>query len=513
VRRNLGLLVLSSCVVWGCKKPDPPPSDEPPSAEISRPDRRTQCEQLAHDAASGAAVGFKLAALALFDDPPGKRDADALDGLLAGAHRELLEQCLTWPEETFRCLSSPIATFDEECRRRVAELSGTATAPSHVPAGPGVAWRTGSSGRVRDLHVANDGRVIVLHEPSRGDEGSGDAELLALEAGEPVWRATLARDTRLRHTDDAVLAWRGDELKVLDPASGEIRWQAALPDDEHGFVSRPIEMVARSTSGWIVADSDGRFFEMSASDCAAKRPACARPMGRLEDEVLVNADLLVLDDQIWIREYESLRAFALSDLGPRFAVRPDDRVGWTVAHPDGLATVLDGDVTLLDPESCLGPGADRPPTSKPATRGGDACLECTQLPAGCVRWRRTVQNLDVAASPAVLSDGTVVVHDDRGFTLGIRGGEVAWSTATGGIGPILPVGDELLVLSIGFAEGDRLTIRGLGEDGEHRFESPLPFSVDDPWVSADDFLFAAGQELVAVFHRGELLVVDLSQRD
>jgi outer membrane protein assembly factor BamB len=502
VRRNWHLFVLGPLVAGsGCKEPEPAPPPEASSpTEIAQPDRRAQCEQLARDAATGASIGIKLWLLALADGSPD-----------SSVRSDVVAQCLTWSEETLECLSSPLAALGDDCQDRIAELTGQAVAPRDIPMGPGVAWRTTLPNKALDLRIAADGKVVVLFEQPTAD-GPG-LELLALATGDVVWRKRLEAGTRLvSESLDPLVRWRTNEIGALDLVSGSVRWTTWLPDDPDELGPPSIRAVAIAPSGWVIADSEARFFGLSSSACASKGSSCWNALGRLSDETLDGVELRVQGDSVWIHELDALRAFALGDLTPRFSARAHDSVGWVVDHPQGIATLIDDHVMVLDTMGCASAGPVIP-WSWPQP-GLDECTGCEQPPPGCVKWRIHVRDVDATARPAVLDDGTIVVHDDRGFTRGLRDGEIAWSTATRGIGPTLCHADELLVLSTGFSEGDRLAIRGLsGVDGRHRFETPLPFSVDELVVSTDDFLFASAGNLVAVAHRTQLAIVDMTRDD
>lgn len=319
-------------------------------------------------------------------------------------------------------------------------------------------------------------------------------------------------------SDGSMLRTRGGELSAMDLASGKTRWTTTLPSDPDGDASLRVRAVALAPAGWIVVDSAARVFTVRPSSCAEHRSSCYEPMGRLpDDEPLDEVEMLVHAELLWVREHATLRALTTDGLETRFVARAHERVGWVADHPGGIVTIIDDEVMVLDPASCRGAEVVAPSTwprpGRPVAPELDACPDCAAPPPGCVAWRAHVRDID-PSPPVVLDDGTIVVHDDRGFTLGLRDGETRWKSATAGSGPTLRHDGALLVLGTGFAEGDHLVIWGLsGDDGRHQFETPLPFAVDGVVHALDDFAFARTDDLVVAAYRTELVAVDLTQRD
>ena len=237
--------------------------------------------------------------------------------------------------------------------------------------------------------------------------------------------------------------------------------------------------------------------------------SCWTAKGHRLDETIDEVDMLLHDERLWLRTRTTLRAFTLKDLEPLFVAEPHDTIGWLAEHPRGLATVIDDDVMLLDPSAC-----HSTPPERAVALSNDACPDCAEPPPGCLLWRISVPGIDTVATPSIAEDGTIIVHDTHGFTVALRDGEPVWKSATFGVGPILGDGDDWLVLSTGFAEGEPLAIRSLaGHDGRHLFVTPLPFSAGAVVVSSDDFHFARGADLAVAAHGTELATVDLSLRE
>jgi outer membrane protein assembly factor BamB len=291
-----------------------------------------------------------------------------------------------------------------------------------------VAWQLQLETVPRTVAVTDRGTVFALAES--GIEGYVD--------GKSAWKKEGSFGGITRLVDGGVVTTTGATIVAFDPSTGEERFRVDIPAPEgwptktrKGDPIPPPAIVAAASFGsqLLVADQEARFFEIDPPTCTKGEPACLRPAGVLDGEVLeVGTRLTVADDGTrYLIEEDTLRVFDQL-LATSFELESPGRIAAVVPiGASGLAIAANGQVSLLQMPRCRG-----------------ASLRIPAVPMGskqCFRWRYGI-DLDDAA-PAVIDEHTLAINGSRSMQA-LTEGTDAWKSPIGSVGPVLAGGDGLL---------------------------------------------------------------------
>ncbi|MCA9649661.1 MAG: PQQ-binding-like beta-propeller repeat protein [Myxococcales bacterium] len=530
-----GALALS---LLACKK-DPPPE----AAVDPRVEKQLACERFAGEMARTMALTGQILVGALEDDPMGSeadRGRAEMNATAGRMYEDLEAKCMDWPEEVMRCLP-PLGILREGCDERLAAaMEGATPAPAEIPPGPSPAWVHTLAEEPRALAVADDGTVLVVG-------GASEGLLLGLRDGAVAWRqeGDFAPWLRRLPTEEPTwVAGRGDAVVAFDPSTGQPRWTVTLPpdrepedpapteaaeddelddygdDDDYEYEydddqPPPLELPVAALHGStvLVGDNQARFFRLDPARCSGGREgeaSCLAALGRIPEEVLdEDARLFVLGQGrpvLW--EGSDLRLFD-EQWNVLAGFHPHDSLSQVTVAGDRLLLSIDDDVVELDPSRCLGRAAigpsGWPQPGALVLADSDECEACREPPPGCRRWRVYVESL-VGEAPALLDDGTVVVHDDE-HTIALRDGAVRWKAITGGTGPLATDGTRILALGTGVREGDLPAVLELSpDDGHPLWQTRLGVTVPGIFYSDDFRLVLGSATLVAAYERSVVAI-------
>jgi hypothetical protein len=213
----------------------------------------------------------------------------------------------------------------------------------------------------------------------------------------------------------------------------------------------------------LVADQEARFFQVDPPTCIQGDPACLRPAGALDGEVLeVGTRLSVADDGTrYLIEEDTLRVFTPL-LDTVFELESPGRIVAVVpAGQSGLALAANGQVLLLQMPRCKG-----------------ATLRLPGVPTGsrqCFRWRYGVDLDD--APPAVIDENTLAVNGARRLHA-VAEGTDSWKSPIGSVGAVLVGSDGLLYTLAVDTEGEAaLAVKAVHPGkGTVQWAVPLPFA-------------------------------------
>ncbi|MEM9453061.1 MAG: PQQ-binding-like beta-propeller repeat protein [Myxococcota bacterium] len=489
----LALLILGACTLGACKKDPPPAVEQSPEAKHKR-----QCERFATEAAGQAVLAGQLLVTALDDDPAGA-EADASRGQVRaearGLRKELLDKCMTWPEDVMRCLS-PLGMLRDGCEERViAAMDGATPLPKEIPTGPKPSWTFSFESEPRVLELADDGTVLAV----AGVESDG---LVGLRDGKVVWRKAGDHARWLLPVPGSPATWvAAEENRVVafDPSSGKERWTAslpALPEDDGGGMPA-VRTAAVSGQGLLVLDGEGRFFLVNPERCASPpgTEGCVEAQGQLKREYL-DSDVQLHVDAAGMRyvwEDDELRVFS-AQMQRLMTIGAHDGLGQVILDDPRLVLLIDGDVVVLDPTRCHS-GTPVAPSGWPQpgalVLSESECEGCVDPPEGCRTWRSFVRD-STYDRPALLDDGTVVVHAEE-YTQAIADGTVRWKVGLGGQGPLATDGRRVFGVTGGLHEGEPPALLELDPTtGMPRWQSPL--SVEDgASIYGDDVRLVQGK--------------------
>jgi outer membrane protein assembly factor BamB len=503
-------IALLTALPAACGRDDPAATADAPAMTAAER-RRERCAAVAEESASIARIGGGALTVALADKSKwNARTGQELAAAGESVRREILDQCMRWPDDVIDCLG-PFGMMASGCDEKLAEALGVAEPKlaADIPTGPAPAWTLALAEKPAAIAVADDGTVLAIVE----------RQLVGVRDGAIAWRAQDELRGWLVVSAGVAVVARRDRVIAVDPGDGRERWSVAVPPlpDADEYTEPPAAVIAAvAADGLWLGDREARFFRVHPDRCArntAKRPAagCLVAAGALVDETLDgDARLFIADDRRALHESGVVRMFDAS-WTPTLTARARDHLGAVVLAPAGLALVIDDDVVLLDPDNCGGePFAPSawPQPGQLYVRGSDECSECVAPPPGCRRWRMFVESV-TGETPVVGDDGTVVVHAD-GFTRAIRAGADVWKTATGGDGPQLRIGDAVIGVSTGLADDDPLALFELGlADGRHRWRTPLAIGIPGTTYYSDDivlvhdhgWLIAGYRETIAAIPR------------
>lgn len=512
--------VFASCllVASACTKEDPPATA---AAETPEAQRKRECERFATEMARTGLIAGQVVVTSLEDDPAAaSQGRDEMKAVAQQIRRDLLEKCMQWPEEVMACLP-PLGILKDGCEERLlAAMDGGTPAPEHVPPGPAPAWSLALPGEPRHLAVTSDGTVLVV----------ADA-LLGLRDGKIAWRTEGEHDGWLLALPGEPSTWVAgieDRVVAFDPADGRERWSATLPvvaageadadelDERVAPTKADVQLATWHGDELWVGDAEARFFRVDPRRCGASkgkaRDACVTPDGRLPDEILESDARLHVDaaDVRYLWESGVVRAFA-KGWRPLMTARAHAGLSHVSVSEGRLVLVVDDEIVELDPTQCRG-AAPFAPSEWPQpgvmfVRGSDECSDCEAPPPGCRRSRTFLRDV-TGEAPALLRDGTVVVHHD-GYTLALREGSTAWKVTTGGGGPLATDGTRVLAFSTGLREGDAPAVLELaGDDGRLLWRTVLPVEVSDSYLG-DDVRLALGGAWLAVTYGQTALAIPL----
>lgn len=514
------------CVV-ACKKDAPGDGDG--ASQDPKAQREAQCKRFADDMGRTMAIAGMVMVNSLEDDPMGSEADQGRAEMKAEARKlrdDLYAKCLGWPEEVMRCLP-PLGPLRPGCDERLAAaMDGATPAPTKIAAGPKPAWTLTLDEEPQTLAVAQDGTVLAV---ASYDEDA----VLGLRDGAIAWRLAGDFERWILPVPAAEPTWvgaRGAEIVAFDPATGQVRWTVEVgaeeeepqprgdtpepddgeADDEFDYDEFEEELdrtsrlpsAARDGDGVLLGDDQARFFRLDPKRCATEeQQGCITDEGRLPDEVLDADSRLLIDGKgrrlLW--ESGMVRAFD-GQWQTTMTARAHDLLSHVVARADGVVMLVDDDVVDLDPVACASE-ADVAPSGWPQPgvlyfRDGDECPECRPAWPGCPRWRVFVESV-VGEAPALLDDGTVVVHDDE-HTLALRDGTVVWKAITGGGGPLASDGERIFAFGTGIREDDPPALLELSpEDGHPLWSTALEIEVGDVYFS-DDVRISLGGAAVAL---------------
>lgn len=533
-------IVIAACWLGAVACKDDPPAaaatEQTPEAK-----HRQECERFATEMARTGLIAGQVLVTALSDDPA--RASEGREGMKSEAQalrRQLFDKCMQWPDDVMACLP-PLGILKDGCEEKLlAAMDGAKPAPEQVAAGPAPAWSTTLPAEPRHMAVTRDGTVLVV--------GEG---LVGLRGGEIAWRKEGDFDGWLVELPGEPSTWAAgieDRVVGFDPKDGRERWTATLPAVEHeptpedyeipegfdpestvlGVLARSkadVRIATRQGDGLLVGDTEARFFRVDPQRCAAEgasasmsvetkpgAPACVTADGHLPDEILEgDARLFVAaHDERYLWETGIVRAFA-KGWHPRMTARARDVLSHVTVADDRLVLIVDDDVVDLDPTQCRGE-APFAPSQWPQpgvmyASDTDVCSECGPPPPGCRRWGTFIRDM-TGEAPALLSDGTVVVHAD-GYTLALHDGAPRWKVATGGDGPLVTDGARIFGVSTGLREGDEATgvLELAPADGTLRWRTVL-FEQDEV-ASSDDLHLALAGAWLAVAHEGTVFAIPL----
>lgn len=499
-----------------CKK-----TDDAAAAAAAQPlDRRARCEKIGEQMmqmgvlfARGMVSGLSEGKEKLADDEEVKLKAE-----LQASTAELVEKCMTWPEETVGCFGTGAIFNSAECERLVAEAMGEAVPPADVPAGPSHAWTFALEAEQSILHGCEDGSVIVVVEPERSEEppeGAPVATMLAIDGGKERWRKPLQTTPWSIEPLDAtsVLVVLPREVVALAIADGKERWRAALPADDY---DPSPQAILREGTTFTLLDSQRRIVEIDTTRCA--KAGCAKvvatlptddPETHLGIELFGGVSLVRMDGGLAIVMPDEQRIAVLdADRKLRFAVESRAALSWAELRGTELVVAMDGEVIGLDPSKC-GNAADTfapstwPPTGNPEWLR-DATVrerEWDATPPDCVRWRRPLVVSDSADAPiAGIADAMVV--QAGGFLFSLTPTAEQWKSAVAAQSLAVLHGDRIAVLGDVGRDDTELAIMWLDpKTGGHLARSPIAMAKGEMFLMDGPELVGAGPLVVAGYER------------
>ncbi|MEZ4401433.1 MAG: PQQ-binding-like beta-propeller repeat protein [Kofleriaceae bacterium] len=459
--------------------------------------RAATCERLARQSAGMIdGLGRSLGGATAADDP----DVQAKVA-------DLRTRCLAWPADVFACMRPGADPGSPRCQAALATVTGVVAAGADaVPDGPPVA-ATATLGRAPTFGgyqavVTDDGTLITL-----------EAEQVAAwtAAGAPGWRVPLAHAAWMQRLTDGSLAVGvigPDAVVALDPATGAERWRALMPappdDDSGASAQAAVEIGPRL----LVGLADARFVWIDPRACraGAASPGCVAPAAALPDETLDTPTLLAAPggDGVVLGEAEQVRLLTLTG-ATLAAIHVRDTFGGVAVTGTRVAVTLDDELVLFDLSACAAAAPVVLPrkSGRLYLRGDGECDACVVPPRGCVVARVELDGVD-AAPPRLLADGSVVVTLDDGLARVTAAGARRWVSDVAAFGPVVEVGDELIVLAA--TVGDDLAaapVRVVGLDaatGKARWKralsvtAPMVVSLDDATVAAAGGWIVAGYQ-------------------
>ncbi len=471
----LALLTLGVSELGACSKKDPPPAEE----ESPEAKHKRQCERFATETAEQAVLAGQILVTALDDDPAGAK-ADANRGEVRAEARtlrkELMDKCMTWPEDVMRCLS-PLGMLRDGCEERVlAAMDGATPRPKEIPAGPKPSWTFTFESEPRALEIADDGTVVAV----AGVESDG---LVGFRDGKVAWRKAGDHARWLLPVPGSPPTWvAAEENRVVafDPSTGAERWTASLPAlaEDDGGGTPAVRTAAVSGQDLLVVDGEARFFSVSPERCATPpgTEGCVETQGQLEGTYFDNDVHLQVDatGKRYVWEGDQLRVFS-AQMQRSMTIGAHDGLGQVILDDERLVLLIDSDVVVLDPTRCES-GTPIAPSGWPQpgalVLSESECEGCVDPPQGCRAWRSFVRD-STYDRPALLDDGTVVVHAEE-YTQAIVDGTVRWKIGLGGRGPLVTDGRRVFGVSGGLREGEPPALLELDPaTGIPRWQIPL----------------------------------------
>lgn len=507
--RALALVLLS---LAGCK------TKEEPSAAASAPlDRRGRCEKIGEQATQ---LGVLVARGLVSGLSEGKQqlgeDAELKAGLDA-ARSELVEDCMTWSEETLDCFGSAALLNGEKCDRLLAEALGETPPPPPAPAGPPPRWSATLPEDIALLHGCADGSALVVteHEAAQ-DDAEGGATLLSIAEGKTRWSKPLPGSPwSLEPLDDtAVLVVLPDALLAIELADGRERWRAQLP----GGADEPqIRAVLREGDRCTLLDDARRVLSVELARCS--KGACIERIGTLpldDPESSIGLELSgelqlarLTDGGLVIAAPDEHRVVVLGDeLRLRFAFESRAGLSWVYPREGELVAAMDGEVLALAPSECGDKGKTFAPATWPPPGTPDWLREVSvrediwsRTPEGCVAWRRALPIAELADAPVPGIDDAMIVQAG-GMLFALTPTGERWKSSVAAQSLAVAHGDAIAVLGDVGKDDTQLAMMWISPaDGSHVAHSEIALGKGQYFLLDGPQLVAAGPSVVAGYAR------------
>lgn len=556
LRRAWTLTLLVSLAATGCTK-----KGGGDAAARKAPTQRERCDAFLDRFGGTARMAASMLAVGLSETPQDAAQAKReMDAAWVQTRGEIMGRCMAWDDEVFRCVEG-LGMLDPQCERIVAVAMGEAVAPQDVASGPTPTWTHEIEEEPALVRVTPQGRVLVREIGSERlvlvERGKTVAELESyvpfLVEGAPQGPWLTARgksllaiepDRRLAEVFDVTLPPVGQERNAdahvnateivaatadgaadsdadadadaeVDADTGDSGGDEAWDDydDDPPETASP-KVAVRTDGGWLVGDSEARFWSVDPKTCAAAaggRAGCLHHEGTLADEYLdSDARLFVLPSGIALLwEDDVLRGFDEGFVA-RFELRGLDDLAHVSVRADGtVALLIDSDLVVIDPQRCIAPQPFKVSAYPQPGRlyFADELQDLPGPPRGCRQWRAYVNEAD--SEPfADLDDGTIVLND-WDATLAVRGGEPRWKAALGASGATVGAGTVAYAVSTGDDENPAMHVWKLAADGTPSWKATLPSEIDSAVFFTDDIHVDVSDRWLVAGYEGTLAVFEL----